>query len=178
MIVRDTKIRQKKQPYTDKPQQIKLFKQVSIAVLTMAIVGVASYFLLSSSLNLSNILNIPPIIVALTITAAATSVPDAVISVVNARKGSWDDAISNIFGSNIFDILVGLGLPLLIYSFCKGPIEIVFANLEIIVGLLASSVIVLFIFSKAHKFATSTGPVLLGMYSVFIGYTILLSIKT
>ena len=134
--------------------------------------------MVSSSLNVSNILGIPAIIVALTITAAATSVPDAVISVVNARKGSWDDAISNVFGSNIFDILVGLGLPLLIYSFCKGPVEIVFANLEIIAGLLASSVIVLFIFSKAHKFAASAGPILLGMYSLFVGYTILLSIKT
>ncbi len=123
IIIMDTKIRQKKQSCTDKSQQIQLFKQVSIAVLTMVIVVVASYFLVSSSLNVSNILGIPAIIVALTITAAATLVPDAVISVVNARKGSWDDAISNVIGSNIFDILVGPGLPQSQGRFCSVCIQ-------------------------------------------------------
>ena len=38
------------------------------------------------------------------IAAAATSVPDTILSIKDARKGNYNDAISNALGSNIFDI--------------------------------------------------------------------------
>ena len=156
-------------------QEIKFSKELAIFFSTMIGIGVATYFLTMSSINLSEILNISPIIIAFTITAAATSVPDAVISISNARKGDIDDAVSNVFGSNIFDILVGLGLPLLIYTIFIGPLKIVFQNIEIILGLLGATIILLYFFAQEEKLSKKQGIFLLFMYLIFLSYVIFLS---
>ena len=52
----------------------------------------------------------------LTVLAAGTSVPDLLSSVIVARRGNGDMAISSSIGSNIFDILVGLPLPWFLYT--------------------------------------------------------------
>ncbi|XP_026159503.1 sodium/potassium/calcium exchanger 2-like [Mastacembelus armatus] len=55
-------------------------------------------------------------IMGLTILAAGTSIPDLITSVIVARKGLGDMAVSSSVGSNIFDITVGLPFPWLIYN--------------------------------------------------------------
>ncbi|KAM4878426.1 sodium/potassium/calcium exchanger 2 isoform 2-T2 [Sylvia borin] len=55
-------------------------------------------------------------IMGLTILAAGTSIPDLITSVIVARKGLGDMAVSSSVGSNIFDITVGLPLPWLLYA--------------------------------------------------------------
>ena len=56
-------------------------------------------------------LGIPDTIMGITFLAAGTSVPDTIASVMVARNGYGDMAVSNSIGSNVFDILLGLGLP-------------------------------------------------------------------
>lgn len=68
-------------------------------------------------------LGIPLIFVAVILSAAASSLPDTIISVLDAKKGYYDDAISNALGSNIFDISLAIGLPLLLYTLLYNPIE-------------------------------------------------------
>lgn len=46
-----------------------------------------------------------------TFIAAGTSIPDLLTSVIVARQGHGDMAVSSSIGSNIFDILIGLPLP-------------------------------------------------------------------
>ncbi|CAL8356229.1 unnamed protein product [Boreogadus saida] len=55
-------------------------------------------------------------IMGLTILAAGTSIPDLITSVIVARKGLGDMAVSSSVGSNIFDITVGLPFPWLVYN--------------------------------------------------------------
>ena len=56
-------------------------------------------------------------VMGLTVLAAGTSVPDLLSSVIVARMGAEGDmAVSSYIGSNIFDILVGLPLPWLIFA--------------------------------------------------------------
>jgi len=55
-----------------------------------------------------------PEIMGLTLIAAGTSVPDLITSVIVARKGLGDMAVSSSLGSNLFDICVGLPIPWLI----------------------------------------------------------------
>ncbi|KAL0204091.1 hypothetical protein M9458_002109, partial [Cirrhinus mrigala] len=55
-------------------------------------------------------------IMGLTILAAGTSIPDLITSVIVARKGLGDMAVSSSVGSNIFDITVGLPFPWLLFS--------------------------------------------------------------
>lgn len=69
---------------------------------------------------LGEVSGLPPSLVGLTWLAAGTSIPDLISSVLVARKGEGNMAVSSSIGSNIFDILIGLPLPWLVYSLKKG----------------------------------------------------------
>lgn len=58
---------------------------------------------------------IPTEVIGLTILAAGTSIPDLITSVIVARKGLGDMAVSSSIGSNIFDVCVGLPVPWLLF---------------------------------------------------------------
>lgn len=87
-------------------------------------VGIACHFLAGAVMDAAAAMNIAPYFAAITLGAAATSVPDTVISVKAAAAGDYDDAVSNAMGSNIFDICVALGLPLLVYSLWHGGVSV------------------------------------------------------
>ncbi len=61
-------------------------------------------------------LGMPVIFVAVIFASMATSVPDTVISIRDARDGDYDDAVANALGSNIFDVCFALGFPLFLYT--------------------------------------------------------------
>ena len=69
-------------------------------------------------------LNIPVMFVAVILASAATSVPDTILSIKDAKNGDYNDAIANALGSNIFDICFALGFPLLMYTIFYGPINL------------------------------------------------------
>ncbi len=173
-IIIHTKSHKKKLKET-KPTNIRLAKELPMFLVLLIIIGIFTFFLTDAAIDLAHALGISPIIVAFTIIAAATSVPDTIISVSNARKGDIDDATSNVFGSNIFDILVGLGLPLLIYTLYKGSVTIDFTNMEIILGLLGSTIILLYFFAEDHSLNKRQARTLLLMYLLFVSYVIYLA---
>jgi len=82
--------------------------------LSIILIGVFCHFLVDAALVFSAALQISPVLVGLTLLAAATSVPDLIASLLVARQGKGAMAIANAFGSNVFDILVCLGLPWII----------------------------------------------------------------
>lgn len=55
-------------------------------------------------------MNIPPIVIGLTVVAFGTSAPEAAISIISGMNGDADLAIGNIIGSNIINVLVILGI--------------------------------------------------------------------
>ncbi|MEM9588256.1 MAG: sodium:calcium antiporter [Planctomycetota bacterium] len=68
-------------------------------------------------------LGMPAMFVAVIFASMATSVPDTVMSIRDARDGDYDDAVANALGSNIFDICFALGFPLFLFTLINGPIE-------------------------------------------------------
>jgi len=62
------------------------------------------------------IIQLKPVVMGLTVLAVGTSFPDLMSSLFAARGGHGDMAVANTLGSNIFDILVGLGLPWILSS--------------------------------------------------------------
>ncbi len=139
---------------------------------TVAVIAIATFFLTEQAIALSGFLGVHPFIIAFTIVAAATSVPDAVISIVNAKKGDIDDAASNVFGSNVFDILVGLSVPLIIAYFIMGPTTVIFERMELLAMLLISTFAVYILLFRKRILTKKQGIVLLGMYGVILGYVI------
>ena len=85
-------------------------------LLSIVWIGFYSYFMVGWAELVGNFVGIPPYIMGLTFLAAGTSVPDLLSSVIVARRGEGDMAVSSSIGSNIFDILVGLPLPWLIFA--------------------------------------------------------------
>ncbi|XP_046573406.1 sodium/potassium/calcium exchanger 3-like [Haliotis rubra] len=92
---------------------------------TLSIVWIAafSYVMVWMVTIAGDALNIPDTVMGLTILAAGTSVPDCLSSVFVARDGFGDMAVSNSIGSNVFDILICLGLPWLLQTAAVTPGE-------------------------------------------------------
>ncbi|KAM6943060.1 sodium/potassium/calcium exchanger 5 isoform 2-T2 [Xenentodon cancila] len=92
-------------------------------------------------------LGIPDTVMGLTLLAAGTSIPDTVASVMVAREGKADMAMSNIVGSNVFDMLC-LGLPWFIktaFVDTKNPVEVNSTGLIFVSSTLLLSIVFLFV---------------------------------
>ncbi|XP_053170157.1 sodium/potassium/calcium exchanger 1-like [Scomber japonicus] len=79
-------------------------------------IGIFSYLMVWWAHQVGETIGISEEIMGLTILAAGTSIPDLITSVIVARKGLGDMAVSSSVGSNIFDITIGLPVPWLIYT--------------------------------------------------------------
>lgn len=71
-------------------------------------------FFVEGSSNIAKFLKIPSIIIGLTIVAFGTSAPEAAVSIIAGVNGSNDIAVSNVLGSNMFNLLVVLGISAII----------------------------------------------------------------
>jgi sodium/potassium/calcium exchanger 2 len=63
-----------------------------------------------------NTIDIPSVIMGLTVLTGGTSLLDNLTTVIVAKKGHGDMALASSIGSNIFDILVGLAVPRILYT--------------------------------------------------------------
>lgn len=78
-------------------------------------------FFVDGSSSLARIMNVPSVIIGLTIVAMGTSAPEASVSVNAALAGSNDIAISNVIGSNLFNGLVVVGVCAFMAGFKTNP---------------------------------------------------------
>ena len=74
-------------------------------------ISALSYVMVWMAAVVGHALRIPDTVMGSTFLAAGTSIPDCMASLLVARQGMGDMAVSNSIGSNVFDILVGLGFP-------------------------------------------------------------------
>lgn len=116
----------------------------------------------------------PIYFVAVIIAAAATSVPDAIISMRDGMRGNYDDAVSNALGSNIFDICFALGLPLFLYTAFYGAIHLPAGSdvgeLRLILLFLTGAAFLVFIMRK--RMAWIQAFLLIGLYLLFTFYIV------
>lgn len=124
-------------------------------------------------------LDIPILFVAVILASAATSVPDTVISVRDAKQGNYNDAISNALGSNIFDICFALGFPLFFFCLFYGPInmnpETIKFSSELRILLLILTIVSFIIFYFGKTMGKLKAFLLLGIYCLFTAYIVSIS---
>ena len=107
-------------------------------------------------------------LVGLTIVAVGTSLPEFVTSIVAIRKGETEIAIGNVIGSNVFNILLVLGLATSIK-----PITIsMFALFDIAFMVLVTILLYLFM-KKNNSLVRKQGIILVAIYIVYMVYTII-----
>jgi len=149
----------------------------TLSCLMWLIIG--SYAMVASLEALAELMDIPDAVIGFTVSAAGTSLPNYVASKVAAENGFGNQAVSNAFGSNTFNIMVGLGLPWMLYiSLGNGfepyhglKDEQIFESI-IILAVLLTLFVVLMIMSGCiiHKWH---GIVFLISYGGYIAFAIL-----
>ncbi|XP_068508739.1 sodium/potassium/calcium exchanger 3 isoform X2 [Syngnathus scovelli] len=138
-----------------------------------------SYFMVWMVTVIGFTLGIPDVIMGITFLAAGTSVPDCMASLIVARQGMGDMAVSNSIGSNVFDILVGLGLPWALKTLAinyGSDIKLYSKGLIFSVGLLLASVFLTVIGVHLNKWTLDKrlGLMCLLLYSVFLCFSCLI----
>jgi sodium/potassium/calcium exchanger 2 len=104
----------------------RIFHAMIAFVASIAWLGVYSYVMVQCTLIIGDTLGVPPVIMGLVFLAAGTSVPDLLSSMIVAKQGLADMAVSSSIGSNIFDVLIGLPLPWSLYAIMyKRPVTVV-----------------------------------------------------
>lgn len=121
-------------------------------------------------------LGIPTVVMGLTVLAAGTSVPDLLSSVIVAKQGEGDMAVSSSIGSNIFDVAVGLPVPWLLFGVvaslkdCHCMVIVgsdgLFISLMILVAMIFF--IVLTIQKSGWKMTKGLGWSMFAMYFLFV----------
>ncbi len=138
---------------------------------SIILIALLCWVLVESAIGISLILDIPEIVIALTVLAVGTSVPDMVSSVIVAKQGRAGMAVSNAIGSNIFDIFIGLGLPWFVnILIVKEVIEFNIIGLDVSVGLLFASVLLIlfFLIWKKWRLTQNLGFTLILLYILYV----------
>lgn len=152
------------------------FKAWLLLLITVSVIAAACALLVKACEDLSIALNINMLFVSLVLVAAASSVPDTIISMKDAKKGNSTDALTNVLGSNIFDITISMGLPLALYLTITGQ-TIDFSQdshtlIDIRVILLLVTILTIGVFYFSKKLAKKQVVILVFLYALFITYSI------
>ena len=138
-------------------------------------IGVLSYFMVTWASKLGCIWNIHPAIMGVTVLAAGTSVPDAIGSLLVARDGQGDMAVSNAIGSNVFDILLGLGLPWMLNGLIYGvSLKVDAENLVPLSFILVGTLAGVYFSALCNGFTLSKplGLFFFSLYFIFVAYNL------
>lgn len=161
----------------DKKSEINKFEKpkykISISILFIAIgiimIVFGSNFVVESATFIAKELGVSDKLIALTVIALGTSLPELVTSVMATKKGEYDLAIGNVVGSNIFNIGLVLGFPVMVFG---GSNNIDFNYIDVVVMLL--SVVLFYIFSlKDKKIKRWEGCIFLLFFIIYYGYVII-----
>lgn len=106
-------------------------------------------------------------LIGLTVVALGTSLPELITSVVSARKGKSDLALGNVIGSNLFNILLVMGLSMII-----APFSVTMANVIDSVCVLAASILCFVFAATRKKIGRIEGAVFLLSYAAYLTYII------
>ncbi len=144
-----------------------LFGLLAILVVGLALILVGANYLTDGSAAIARRLNVSGFVIGLTIVAIGTSMPEMVVSVISAMKGSTDIAIGNVVGSNSFNTLIILGMCAVVK-----PLILTQRNVyrDIPMGIIASGLMVLFAMSGA--ISRTEGIIMFVLYLAMIIYTI------
>lgn len=147
-----------------------IVKNIILVILGVIGLKVGGDLTVDNAVNVANYFNISEKIISLTILAVGTSLPELVTSVTAAIKGNSDIAIGNIIGSNIFNILLILGVA----SIIKPITYNVTYNFDISILIVATVILALFPFiPPKDKMSRANGIIYFLMYIAYLAILIL-----
>ena len=124
-------------------------------------------FFVEGSSSAAKRLHVPSIIIGLTIVSIGTSLPELVTSIVAARKNEVDMALGNAIGSNIFNILMVLGIASAI-----SPMAIITENIIDLCVLIVFTVCVWIFAGTKKKIGRVEGFCMVAFYAAYAIYIV------
>ena len=146
-----------------------------------AVAATACYFLVELTNSSAENLGVSPFFVAVILTAAVSSIPDTFMSVGSSLRGDDSGAVSNVFGSNIFDICIGMSIPLLVSCYLNDwqPVQLVGPDEQTLQGvtglrilLFIMSVVAMSCMWKLQRISGRMALLFCFLYAVFVGYAV------
>ena len=154
-------------------------KYILSFIVSIILIAGASYLMVESAVEVAHALNIPGAIIGLTVLAIGTSVPDLMSSIIVAKKGKADMAVSNAVGSNVFDVFIGLGLVYVVFfTLVDRSAEFIVVDTNNLVSsilLLFATVLALIFLLVLQKWRLGkySGMFLVGLYVSYLVYNVI-----
>lgn len=148
-------------------------------IISIIWIGGLCYLMVDFASRIACMLHVSPIVMGQLVLSVGTSVPDAIGSMIAAKAGEADMAVANAIGSNVFDILLGLGFPWFLsglFNKTEG-FPVVRCGLTLNLGILFGTVILFLLILLANKFkmSPSLGWGLLALYICYVVYVIVVA---
>lgn len=157
----------KKKSAAEKPA-FTLKKSILLTIVGLVGIIVGSQLVVNSATSIATAIGVSERIIALTIVAFGTSLPELVTTITAAKRNESELIIGNVIGSNIFNICIVLALPVLMFGDISPS---GFSIVDLIVMIL--SVVLLYLMTlKDRKITRIEGALLLLVFTAYYGFVI------
>lgn len=162
---KDEKVEEKKEEKTKETNSISIVKNIIYVILGIIGLKIGGDLTVDNAVIVAQYFNLSEQIISLTILAIGTSLPELVTSVTAAIKGNSDIAIGNIIGSNIFNMLLIIGVS----SVIKPIIYNTVYNIDMVILMIATIILSLFpLIPPKNEMSRFNGIIYLIMYAIYL----------
>jgi cation:H+ antiporter len=150
----------------------RVWVQLLLIAAGLALLVLGSDWLVQAAVTIAKSLGVSDLVIALTIVAAGTSMPEVATSIMAAIKGERDIAVGNVVGSNIFNALGCMGVASLVSGHAGLVVPPAAINFDLWV-MVAVALACVPIFITGQVIARWEGAVFLGYYVAYVTYLVL-----
>ena len=151
----------------NKNESVNLRKKVFLVILSIICLGIGCRILVYTTVELSILLSIPEIFAGILL-AFGTTAPEFFTVMTSARRGLSSLAVGTVLGSNIFNIMIGLGVPALLVTIPVEKITIFYDA----PALLIITLTLLLLLRRKYKISKMESLVLVLFYIIYISLRI------
>ena len=149
--------------------KMSMFKSILLTILGIIMIILGSNLVVDSSCHIASIMGVSKKMISLTIVALGTSLPELVTSITATIKNEHEIAIGNIVGSNIFNIGMVIGLPVILFG---GIRNINIDYIDIVVMLLSAYLLYIFSFYN-RKLTRREGCIFIIIFIIYYSLVII-----
>lgn len=150
----------------DKEQKVTLkeiIKIIAVFIISLTFILLAAKYTIDSIIALATLAGLGTSILAASVIAIGTSLPEISVAITSAKKGNFDLVLGNIMGANIFDILVIFGAVGL-FTNVLIPHEVIYLILPMMVGV----ILIQWLVTIDKKITVTEGLFMTLLYIMFI----------
>ena len=155
----------------EKESQTSLYKSVLYLVIGIVLLKYGADYFVDGAIALAKALSVSDRVIAVTVIAIGTSIPELATTIIAALKKEESLAVGNLIGSNIFNILAVLGLTALIKDIPLVDEQLFRTDYLLMMGITIFLGVFIYLFSK-NKISRTEGILFLAVYIAYIIYTI------